>query len=70
MNTSQTHDNPAAQHIDSGDVIEIDRDGAMITVLVLLAAEQALILDALDGTTPFVVLREELGTFRKYEPIA
>lgn len=60
--------NSATDRIESGDVIEIDRDGEPTTVLVLLATETALILDALDGTTPFVVQFDELGDYRKYEP--
>lgn len=58
----------ASNQIESGDVIEIDRDGEPTTVLVLLATEEAVILDALDGTTPFVVQTDELQTYRKYQP--
>lgn len=59
---------PPTPSIDSGDVIEVMRDGEPITVLVLLASEKALVLDALDGTTPFVVRLSEVGPHRKYEP--
>jgi hypothetical protein len=54
--------------IEAGDVIEIDRNGDIISALVLLAAEQAVILDACDGSTPFVVKRDELVEYRKFVP--
>jgi hypothetical protein len=56
--------------LETGDVIEIERDGEMTTALVLLAADTAVILDACDGTTPFVVTREELVGYRKFEPMS
>ncbi len=56
--------------LESGDVIEIDRDGETISALVLLAADTAIILDACDGSTPFVVKRDELTNFRKFVPAA
>lgn len=62
---------PDLQHVDdieTGDVIEISRDGEPTTVLVLLATESSIILDALDGSTPFVVRCDEIGPFRKYVP--
>lgn len=55
--------------IESGDVIETERNGETISALVLLAAETAIILDACDGSTPFVVKRDELS-FRKFEPMS
>jgi hypothetical protein len=58
------------ERIESGDVIEITIDGEPTTALVLLASEGAVILDACDGSTPFVVKREELVDFRKFEPVA
>lgn len=54
--------------IETGDVIEITRDGATISALVLLAADEAVILDACDGSTPFVVKRDELVEYRKFVP--
>ena len=54
--------------IDAGDVIEITRNGDVISALVLLAADEALILDACDGSTPFVVKRDELVEYRKFVP--
>lgn len=56
------------EQLETGDVIEIERDGEMISALVLLAAETAVILDACDDSTPFVVKREELVDYRKFEP--
>ena len=54
--------------IDAGDVIEITRNGDVISALVLLAADEAVILDACDGSTPFVVKRDELVDYRKFVP--
>jgi hypothetical protein len=54
--------------IEDGAVLEIERDGEAMTVLVLLASDESLILDACDGSTPFVVRYDELGTFRVFEP--
>jgi len=54
--------------IETGDVLELTRDGATISALVLLAADTAVILDACDGSTPFVVKRDELVEYRKFVP--
>ena len=54
--------------IEAGDVIELTRDGDIISTLVLLAADDAVILDACDGSTPFVVKRDELVEYRKFVP--
>ena len=54
--------------IETGDVIEITRGGEIISALVLLAADSAVILDACDGSTPFVVKRDELVEYRKFVP--
>lgn len=56
--------------IETGDVIEITRGDDVITALVLLAADEALILDACDGSTPFVLKRDELIEYRKFNPAA
>ena len=42
------------EKLESGDVIELGRDGDCVTALVLLAADEAVILDLCDGSTPFV----------------
>jgi len=54
--------------IQTGDVLEIDRDGEMISALVLLATDDAVILDACDDTTPFVVRRSDLVDYRLFSP--
>ena len=56
------------ERLETGDVIEVGRDGDCATALVLLAAEEAVILDLCDGSTPFVVKRDELVEYRKFEP--
>jgi hypothetical protein len=58
------------EHIDTGDVIELMRGDDVITALVLLAADEAVILDACDGSTPFVLKRDELIEYRKFVPSA
>jgi hypothetical protein len=58
------------EQLETGDVIEIERNGETTSALVLLAAETAVILDACDGSTPFVVKRDELVEYRKFEPTA
>jgi hypothetical protein len=57
------------EHLESGDVIELGHDGNCVSALVLLAAEEAVILDLCDGSTPFVVKRDELVDYRKFEPV-
>ena len=54
--------------IDAGDVLELLHEGAVISALVLLATDTAVILDACDGSTPFVVKRDELVDYRKFNP--
>jgi hypothetical protein len=56
--------------IESGDVLELVHDGELVSALVLLAADTAVILDACDGSTPFVVKRDELVDYRKFNPAA
>ncbi len=58
------------ERIDTGDVLEIARDGDVLTAMVLLATDEAIILDACDGTTPFIVRRDELVEYRKFDPEA
>ena len=57
-----------SDRIETGDVLEIDRDGEMISALVLLATEDAVILDACDDTTPFVIRRSDLIDYRLFQP--
>jgi hypothetical protein len=58
------------EQIETGDVIEVIRGDDVITALVLLAADEAVILDACDGSTPFVLKRDELTAYRKFVPSA
>lgn len=62
--------NSTTYDIETGDVIEIEHEGSWISALVLLASEDAVILDACDSSTPFVVRRSELGDFRRFVPDA
>lgn len=55
-------------HLEAGDVLEIELDGEIVSALVLLAADQAVILDRCDGSTPFVLKAEELVSYRKFDP--
>ena len=41
---------------------------ARLSTLVLSATDDAVILDACDGSTPFVVKRDELIEYRKFVP--
>ncbi len=58
------------QQLIAGDVIEVrkkaDHDDAM-TVLVLFASDDFVILDPCDDSTPFVLQREELRDYRKFD---
>jgi hypothetical protein len=58
------------ERIDTGDVLEITRGDDVVTALVLLAADEAVILDTCDGSTPFVLKRDELVEYRKFIPSA
>ncbi len=51
----------------TGAVIEIDVEGEALTALVLLATPEAVILDACDGSMPFVLRFDELGSFRVFD---
>jgi hypothetical protein len=55
------------EELHTGDVIEIKSGDDMITVLVLLATDDALVLDPCDGATPFVLNTEELVDYRKFD---
>jgi hypothetical protein len=57
------------QQLETGDVIEIDRDGEPVTALVLLANDEFVIVDLCDGSTPFVAKHDELVDYRKFEPV-
>lgn len=51
----------------TGAVIEFDVEGEAHTALVLLATPEAVILDACDGSMPFVLRLDELGSFRVFD---
>ena len=53
--------------IESGDVLELTHGDDAISALVLLATDTAVILDACDGSTPFVVKRDELVEYRRFD---
>ena len=44
-----------ADNVHTGDVVEVEIDGELVSALVLLASGDTVILDACDGRTPFVV---------------
>ena len=50
----------------TGDVVEFDFEGGAVTALILLATPEAVIVDALDGTTPFVVDAAALTNVRVF----
>ncbi len=60
------------EKIETGDVLELRLDGPAdeggVTAMVLLATDEALILDRCDDSTPFVLRIDELGEYRKFEP--
>jgi hypothetical protein len=54
--------------LNTGDVIEVKTpDNDVITVLVLLASEDSLVLDPCNGDTPFVLRLDELVEYRKFD---
>lgn len=56
------------QELTAGDVIEVaTKDDDTMTVLVLLATDEFLILDPCNDSTPFVVERDELSDYRKFD---
>jgi hypothetical protein len=56
------------EQLDTGDVIEIKLAGDVTSTMVLLATDDFVILDACDGSTPFVVRHDELIEYRKFLP--
>ena len=54
--------------LNTGDVIELKTaDNDVITVLVLLATDDALVLDPCNDETPFVLRVDELIEYRKFD---
>ncbi|MBV1893682.1 MAG: hypothetical protein KUG57_06505 [Ilumatobacteraceae bacterium] len=57
------------ERLSTGDVIEMTSpDNDVMTVLVLLATDDSLVLDPCNGETPFVLNAAELGEYRKFDP--
>lgn len=56
------------ERIETGDVLELTHEGKLISALVLLASDDAVILDACDESTPFVMRRSDLVEFRLFQP--
>lgn len=50
--------------IETGTVLEVNIDGEWVSALVLLATDEAVILDACDGSTPVVLKAEEFPEYR------
>ena len=57
------------EKIETGDVIEVTIDGDVRSAMVLLATDEFAILDTCDGSTPFVVRRDELVEYRKFDQV-
>jgi hypothetical protein len=58
------------EKLSAGDVIEVRTvlaDDDVMTVLVLHATDEFVILDPCDESTPFVVQRDELVEYRKFD---
>ncbi|MFT6391108.1 MAG: hypothetical protein ACJA14_000616 [Ilumatobacter sp.] len=58
------------ESLNAGDVIEVRTQAAhdnVMTVLVLLATDEFLILDPCDDSTPFVIQSDELIEYRKFD---
>ena len=59
------------QELSAGDVIEVktadDVADDVMTVLVLLATEEFVVLDPCNDSTPFVVKYDELVEYRKFD---
>jgi hypothetical protein len=54
------------EQLQTGDVIEITSGDEVISVLVLLATDDAVVLDPCNGETPFVLNTVELVEYRKF----
>ena len=55
-----------ANMVRTGDVVEVEIDGELVSALVLLTSDDTVILDACDGRTPFVARPAELAGSRVY----
>ena len=52
--------------IETGNVLEVRIAGEWVSALVLLASDEAVILDLCDGSTPVVLQAEELQEYRLF----
>ena len=52
--------------LETGNVLELRIDGEWVSALVLLASDEAVILDLCDGSTPVVLQAEELQEYRLF----
>ncbi len=72
MSTTMTHTSTPGTattvRLRTGDVIEIEIAGEKASAMVLLASGDAVILDACDASTPFVVRLSDLGDVRVFDP--
>lgn len=55
-------------NVATGDVVEMEIEGEVVSAMVLLATPEAVILDACDGNTPFVLRPEQLAGVRVFDP--
>ena len=53
--------------IETGNVLEIEIDGESVSALVLLASDEAVILDLCDGSTPVVIRAQDLPEYRLFQ---
>ena len=70
MSTTMTISDTATMErsaVQTGDVLEVGTADNAATVLVLLATEEAVVLDPCNGDTPFVVRVDEIGEFRRFD---
>jgi hypothetical protein len=56
------------EKIEAGDVVEFMLNGELASALVLLAADESLILDLCDGETPIVAKLDEISGLRRFSP--
>ena len=61
--------NAVAVRLNAGDVVELELDGLAMSALVLLVSDDddKVILDACDGSTPFVADLRDLDSIRIFD---
>jgi len=60
--------NTVKEIVETGDVVEFELEGELTTALVLLASDDALILDLCDGEMPLVARLDEITGLRRFSP--